>query len=78
MKYDESAVNYCERKNVKFVLYDTDTGDILQFGCYSSRLIFSRKCEGMFPKRNTRAISVDGYKQLFTKKKKKDETESES
>lgn len=78
MKYDESAVEYCERKGVKFVYYDTDTGEIMQFGCYASRTLFSRKCDGMFPKRNMKVVSIEGYKLLFKKKEKKNETESKS
>lgn len=63
LKRDTKGLSYALRHNVKCVLVDTDTGEIMQFGgsAGSNLKRYAKKWDGMFPDRTTETMSVDAY-----------------
>lgn len=63
MKRDTSGLAFAKRHNVKCVLVDTDTGEIMQFGgsAGSNLKRYAKKWDGMFPDRTTETMSVEAY-----------------
>lgn len=63
MKRDAKGLAYAMRHNVKCVLVDTVTGEIMQFGgsAGSNQKRYAKKWDGMFPDRTTETMSVEAY-----------------
>lgn len=63
IKRDTRGLNYALKHNVKCVLVDTVTGEIMQFGgsAGSNLKRYAKKWDGMFPDRTTETMSVEAY-----------------
>lgn len=63
IKRDTRGLNYALKHNVKCVLVDIMTGEIMQFGgsAGSNLKRYAKKWDGMFPDRTTETMSVEAY-----------------
>lgn len=63
LKRDDRGLAYAMRHNVKCVLVDIMTGEIMQFGgsAGSNLKRYAKKWDGMFPDRTTETMSVEDY-----------------